>query len=120
MRQAYAHDAVVRLAPGSDAQAPGAAITVALCDSWEHPPPCPLAPHHTRADRRDGGEVRLRVLFATEPARETTVRRRIGTALATGEQRGPDGEPTRWRLVTDGPGELRPDETDHAARLARS
>ena len=36
-------------APADDG-APGAAVTVALCGHWEHPPPCPLAPHHTRAE----------------------------------------------------------------------
>jgi hypothetical protein len=53
-RQAFAHAAVVELI--GDDRAPGGAITVALCGSWSHDPPCPLAPHHTDA-LRDGGEL---------------------------------------------------------------
>jgi hypothetical protein len=50
-REAFAHDAVVELAADGDDRAPGGAITVALCGSWSHEPPCPLAPHHTAAER---------------------------------------------------------------------
>jgi hypothetical protein len=114
-RRPYAHDAVVRMAPDADIRAVGAAVTVALCGHWEHPPPCPLAAHHTRADRVDD-EVRVRILFATEPEREAEVRQRIAAALAGGHLDGPDG-PTAWRLVHDGAGTIEPDEVDHAARL---
>ena len=41
----FAHDAVVAMDGDSDPAAPGGAITVARCDSWDHDPPCPLAPH---------------------------------------------------------------------------
>jgi hypothetical protein len=54
----------------ADTAAPGAAITMFLCGSWEHDGPCPLAPHHTRATR-DGSHLRIRVLFAVEPELET-------------------------------------------------
>jgi hypothetical protein len=44
----HVHAATLLMADAAaDAAAPGAAITVALCGSWEHPPPCPLAAHHT-------------------------------------------------------------------------
>ena len=36
MRDTFAHDAVLALAPGADERAPGAAITVALCGHWDH------------------------------------------------------------------------------------
>jgi hypothetical protein len=114
-RRPYAHDAVVRMAPDADIRAVGAAVTVALCGHWEHPPPCPLAAHHTRADRVDD-EVRVRILFATEPDREIEVRQRIAAALAGGHLDGPDG-PTVWHLDHDGAGTIEPDEADHAARL---
>jgi len=68
-RQAYAHEALLDLDPDGDDAAPGGAITVALCGNWTHDPPCPLAPHHTRA-HRSGKEVTLRLLFATEPEEE--------------------------------------------------
>lgn len=102
---------------GGDIGAPGAAITVAVCGHWEHEPPCPLAPHHTAAERH-GDQVRLRVLFAADPADEPEVRRRIDDALASSQLERPDGAVVRWRLVSTGVSAVRPDETDHAQRLA--
>jgi len=104
MRQAYAHDAVLIMEPDADIRAAGAAITVALCGHWEHEPPCPLAPHHTAA-RREGDRVRLRILFATEPARLPEVRTKIAGALRA------------WEVVEDEPGEITEAERDHAGRL---
>ena len=118
VRRSYAHDAVIELEPGGDERAPGAAITVALCGHWDHEPPCPLSPHHTAA-RRDGDRVELRMLFAVEPEREELVRERIGEALAGGELAGPDGQTTRWRLVSSAAGSVRPEEADHAGRLMK-
>ncbi|TYB44167.1 hypothetical protein [Actinomadura chibensis] len=119
MRQAFVHDAVVSLEAGGDVRAPGAAITVALCGHWEHEPPCPLAPHHTTAER-SGDEVRLRVLFAAAPADEAEVRTRIEAGLSRAGLDGPDGVTTHWRLRTAHPGRLRPDEAAHAAQLVQS
>lgn len=104
---------------GGDIGAPGAAITVAVCGHWEHEPPCPLAPHHTAAERQ-GDHVRLRVLFATDPADEAEVRRRIDDALASSELSTPDSRVARWRLVSTEVSAVRPDEADHARRLAES
>ncbi len=118
MREAFVHDAVVTMDPGSDVRAPGAAITVALCGHWEHEPPCPLAPHHT-GTRRSGGQVRLRVLFAAEPSAEAEVRSRIEAALAQPGLTGPDGITTRWQLHSAQPGRLRHDEAQHAEQLTR-
>jgi hypothetical protein len=103
----YAHDAVLTMDRAGDVRAPGGAITTELCGHWEHEPPCPLAPHHTRADR-DGDRVRLHVLFAVEPEREAEVRARIEAALVD----------PRWSLVSASPGTIGPDEAGHAARLA--
>jgi hypothetical protein len=117
-RTAYAHDAVVILDPGGDSRAPGGAITVALCGHWDHKPPCPLAPHHTDATPADDDALRLRVLFATEPADEQRVRELITQALASGHLTGPDGRVTRWMVKSSDASRVRPDEADHAARLA--
>ena len=117
-RLPFAHDAVLTMDGGND-RAPGGAITVALCGSWSHEPPCPLAPHATRAIR-SGGEVRLRVLFATAAADEDEVRRRIDDALARGEGEDPDGVRTHWDVVRSGPSPVAPEEADHAGRLVRS
>jgi len=108
MRHAYAHEVVLLMPPDADIRAPGGAITVALCGHWEHEPPCPLAPHHTGVDRVDD-EVRLRILFATEPANETLVRERIDRALAD-----------EWTVRLSGPSEVTAAEAGHAERLSRS
>jgi hypothetical protein len=118
-RQAFAHDAVLTVDPGGDERAPGGAITVALCGSWSHEPPCPLAPHHTRA-HRSGTEVTLRVLFAAAPADETQVRSLIEEALVRGWADDPGGVRSSWRLVSSGPSPVRFEEEEHAARLIKS
>ena len=117
MRTAFAHDAVLTLEDG-DEQAPGGAITAALCGSWSHEPPCPLAPHHT-AVARSGDELTLRLLFAAEPDDELRVRGLVDEALARGEGDTPDGSRTTWRLVRSAPSAVRPEETEHAGRLIR-
>jgi hypothetical protein len=104
---------------GGDVRAPGAAITVALCGHWEHKPPCPLAPHRTDA-QRSGDHVRLRVLFATEPAAEAEVRSRIEAALSQADLTGPDGVTTRWQLRSAQPGLLRNDEAQLAERFIQN
>ncbi|MFE9692069.1 hypothetical protein [Micromonospora sp. NPDC005806] len=116
MRQGYAHQAVLDMAPDADERAPGAAGTVALCGHWEHEPPCPVAAHHTRAER-EGDVVRLRILFATEPHLETGVREGIDRALGRGELVGPDGGTTRWQLLGSGMREPSPDEAAHLEQL---
>lgn len=111
MRGAFVHEAALTLdPPDGDELAPGGAITVALCGHWEHEPPCPLAPHHTEA-RRDGADVRLRIVFVTEPYEETAVRRRIEAALAGDE---------RWRLRVSARSDLTAGENALAARLMDS
>jgi hypothetical protein len=109
-RTPFAHDAVLAMGPTEDDRAPGGAITVALCGSWEHEPPCPLAPHHTRAER-NGEEVRLRILFAAEAVDEPRVRALIHDSLASSG---------RWRLLESSASAVRPAEREHAARLVRS
>jgi hypothetical protein len=123
MRQPFVHTALLAMDPDADDRAPGGAITVALCGPPEHEPPCPLAAHHTAADRvagLDGApQLRLRVLFAAEAGDETTVRERIDAALIAGELDGPDGATTRWRLLIAGPGTIGPHEQAHARRLTQ-
>jgi hypothetical protein len=119
-RATFAHTAVLAMDADADERAPGAAITVALCGHWDHPPPCPLASHHTSATR-DGDELHLRILFAAAAADEIEVRERIGTALGAGVLTGgPDGAETCWRLLDSRAGTVRREEAGHAARLAAS
>lgn len=116
MRQAFAHTAELSMPAGDDQAAVGAAITVALCGHWEHEPPCPLAPHHSHADR-DGETVRVRTLFAAEPGQEGEVRRLIEQALRGGELSRPDGATARWELRRSQAAEVSSDELAHAERL---
>ncbi len=117
-RITYAHDAVVTLNEGGDSAAPGGAITVALCGHWDHEPPCPMAPHHTDAVPAGDGTLRLRVLFASDD--EARIRALIDQALSSGRLTGPDDRVTTWTVRSSTAGTVRPDEADHAARLASS
>ena len=120
MREAFAHDGhLVLTSEDADERAPGAAVTRALCGGWEHERPCPLAPHHTGLTR-EGDRLTVRILFAAEPADEQRVRSLIDEALGAGVLEGPDGRTTQWQLAAAGPGIVRPDEREHAARLAAS
>jgi hypothetical protein len=107
------------MADDADLSGPGGAVTLALCGSFDHPPPCPLAPHATRSDRRDVA-VAVRVLFAAEPADEAVVRERIDAALAAGFCDGPDGTRTSWTFTGSAPGAVSEAERAHAARLVRT
>jgi hypothetical protein len=115
MRQAFAHEAVLVMDPEGDERAPGAAVTVALCGHWEHEPPCPLAPHFVHVDRV-GGQLHVRVLFATEAGMEDEVRRRIDQALG-GQWSFPEGFTTPWQLQASRPRDVTTEETAHAERL---
>jgi hypothetical protein len=116
MPTAFVHDAVLRLDEGADEGAPGAAITLALCGSWEHAGRCPLAPHHT-AVSWSGADLRVRVLFAAEQSQELAVRGLIVAALGSGRLDGPDGHTSTWRLARHAVGELRAAEEPQAGRL---
>ena len=105
---------------GGSPNALGGAITLALCGGWDHPRPCPLAPHYTTNDTtndRAGETVTLRVLFAAEPANEQRVRSLIGEALATGRLTDPDGGVATWQLRSASRADVRDDEAELAADL---
>lgn len=69
MRQGYVQVAEVRLDLGTDTRAIGGAVTLALCGSWEHDPPCPLAPHHTDVREDEDGRLHVRVVSPASPSR---------------------------------------------------
>lgn len=116
MRADFAHDAVLQPEPGLDHRAPGGAVTLALCGSLDHEPPCPLAAHHTTV-AVEGTQLRVRVLFASGAADEVRVRGLVDEALGAGVWTYPDGVVSRWALVSSGPGSVRDDEAEHADRL---
>lgn len=116
-RWPFVHEAELTMAEDGDDRDPGAVITLALCGSWEHPPPCPLAAHHTAVDR-SGDRLTLRVVFASRPADESEVRRRIDEALTGRQGPGPDGFEVGWSVLSSGPDTLRPAERELGTRLA--
>ncbi|MFE5670460.1 hypothetical protein ACFQ58_02515 [Agromyces sp. NPDC056523] len=116
MLEPFVQEAVVDLADGSEPAALGAAVTITLCGSVDHEPPCPLAPHFSRTELV-GGRVRLRVLFVTEPEHEAHVRALIRSALERGSVRTPDGS-AEWALLEIGARPVAENEVGHAARLA--
>lgn len=116
MRSTFAHEAVLSLDPDGDERAPGGAVTIALCGSWEHPGPCPVAPHHT-AVARDGDDLVVRVLFACAPEDEARVRATVVAALGAGELVGPDGLRTRWTVARHASSTVHPDDQDRAVAL---
>jgi hypothetical protein len=113
----FVHEAVLAVSGNSDDAAPGAAVTLELCGSIEHPPPCPLAPHNTRAEQT-GETLRVRVVFATQPENEEQVRKRIEKALRTGSVTRPDGTEARWDFLEGTAATLSPSEAALADRLA--
>jgi hypothetical protein len=118
MRAPYVHEATLVMSSEADVDAPGAAVTLALCGSWDHQPPCPL-PHHSHG-QRTGTTVTLRVVFATEPENEEDVRRRIDQALRTGRVTGPAGSSTQWEFRGSATADLSASEAPRARRLAES
>ena len=98
----------------------GGAITVALCGSWTHEPPCPLAPHHTRV-QRSGARADPAAALRRRPGRRAAGARagRGGTGPRLGRHPGrqPDGVAAAWSPAP------RPCEldggSDHARRLTR-
>lgn len=117
MKQVHVQVAEIRLDVGTDTRALGGAVTTALCGSWEHEPPCPLAAHHTQVLEGDDGRLHVRVLFACEPEAEDRVRDAVNGALGRGSLITPDGELVRWRLLGYGAGALLDDETALGDRL---
>lgn len=101
----FAHEFTLAWPGEEDERAPGGAITLELCGSVDHPPPCPLAPHFTGVVHRDE-TLELRVLFACEPEDEAAVRAGIERALG------------RWTVLASAAAPVREDEAEHAARLA--
>jgi hypothetical protein len=119
MRELYFHEAVLAMVPHADLRAPGGAVTLALCGSWDHEPPCPLAAHHC-STRWRGAEARTRVLFVAGPERELQVRGLVHEALAAGTLTDPAGVTSTWRLLDSGIAVPSSRERARGRRLASS
>ena len=78
-RLAFVHEADLRLQPGTDPSAVGAAVTTELCGHWEHDGPCRW-PHNNAVEASDEG-ASFRTLFVAPAADENEVRERIEQSL---------------------------------------
>jgi hypothetical protein len=102
VRPGHVVEAELRLSPGCDPAAVGAAVTVELCGDWRHTGPCRW-PHNNAIS----GE-RFRTLFVAADSEVDDVARRIETAL-----RGSDS----WEVLAVRRREIAQDEQELAARL---
>ena len=116
MKQSFVQCAEIVLEADGDPAAPGGAVTIALCGSWDHDGPCRW-PHHTSA-AWDEERGRVRVVFAVEAEDEMRVRGLIEWAIKGGECTGPGGKVSRWETLSCSAGVLAGDEVELAARIA--
>jgi len=107
--QAFVHEASLALEHGADPRAPGGAVTVSLCGSWDHEGACRW-PHNNEIDT-GSAPARFRTVFVADAAESSQIHALIDTAL-----RGGDG----WRVLSSGPRAVAPDEQDLAASLLRA
>jgi hypothetical protein len=103
---AFVHEAELRLEPGTDPGAVGAAVTTALCGHWEHEGPCRW-PHNNAIDAGDAA-AGFRTLFVAPAGDESEVRDRIERALREG---------SGWVVVETRPRPVSPGEQPLAERL---
>ena len=116
MKRSFVQCAEVLLGADADPAAPGGAVTLALCGSWDHDGPCRW-PHQTSAtwDDRRGG---VRVVFVADEDEETHVRDLIDIALTGGECVGPDGKLSHWKVTEQRGGVLSEAEKTWGAMIA--
>jgi hypothetical protein len=97
--RAFAFEAELELASGTDTRAPGGAVTVALCGHWDHDGPCRW-PHNSRIDT-SAVPARLRTIVVADDETRDEVVTRIEDGL-----RGDPG----WTVLTCTTDTIRPDE----------
>jgi hypothetical protein len=105
-RQAFVHEAELRLPEEVDPAAVGAAVTTLLCGHCEHEGPCRW-PHNNDV-RPSGAAFLFRTLFVAHASEEPRVRERIEEALRS----------TEWAVIRSGARPVAPGERPLAARLA--
>ncbi len=108
-RETYVVRAELALEADTDPRAPGGAVTVALCGSWDHEPPCRWP--HNNDQLLEGTTARFRTVFVAPPEDANEIRARIESALRS--------DP-RWRTRYVAPGNLNPDERALGERLRQT
>ena len=107
VRIAFVHEADLKLEPGTDPAAVGAAVTTALCGHWEHDGPCRW-PHNNATEPSDEG-AGFRTLFVAPASEEDAVRERIEHSLRAGHG---------WTVLETRARPVAPSEEPLAQRLA--
>jgi hypothetical protein len=107
--RAFAFEAELELAPGTDTRAPGGAVTVALCGHWDHEGPCRW-PHNSRIDT-SAPTARLRTIVVSDDETVDEVITRVESALR---------HDSRWSVVATKTDTIRADERSLAEGLAGS
>ena len=79
----HVHQADIAFAPGADTRAPGGAVTIALCGSWDHEGSCRW-PHQTAVDA-SMTPASVRVVYVVDDDELDHVRRMIEAALTSGD-----------------------------------
>jgi len=109
-RTPHVHEAVLRLEPGTDPRAVGAAVTVELCGAVDHEGPCRWPNNHD-IEPTEGGESLFRTLFAAPEADVEEIHERISSAL---------GSTSAWSVVSERRRHLTSDEEVGAVKLAQT
>src|SRR3954470_2566420 len=109
VRQAYVHEAELVLAEGLDPAAVGAAVTIALCGSCDHEPPCRWPNNHDID--ACAVPVVFRTLFVAQPGDEPEIRERIERALNQADE---------WEVRSVRARPVRSEEQELAARLLKT
>jgi len=110
-RTPHVHEAVLRLEPGTDPRAVGAAVTVELCGEVDHDGPCRWPNNHDIDLSSDGARAVFRTLFVAPEADVEEVHERVSAALGSG---------SGWSVVSEQRRPLTEDEVLGAAKLART
>ena len=105
--RAFAFEAELELAPGTDPRAPGGAVTMALCGHWDHEGPCRW-PHNSRMDT-SVARARLRTVIVADDETKHEVVARIEGGLRAD---------ARWSVLDCTTGTIRSDERGLAEGLA--
>ena len=106
-REAFVHEAELRLEAGTDPASLGAAVTTELCGHWEHEGACRW-PHNNDIETVDA-VARFRTLFVAPATDEDEVRERIDRSLR---------ESAGWAVLRTQARPVSPEEQLLARRLA--